>query len=48
MKKRAHERYVVRELENVYPKAGANGYKVMNLSRSGCAVQSHEALENQE
>ena len=45
MEKRKFERYRVRQFKSVHPQNQPFPYKVMNISKSGCAVRSSETLE---
>jgi hypothetical protein len=46
--KRGSERFAVRQFKNVYRQQRAFPYRVVNISKTGCAVESRMPLEERE
>jgi hypothetical protein len=48
MEKRTNERFVVRQLKNRIKQERSYPYRVVNLSKTGCAIESKTLLEKQD
>ncbi len=48
MEKRKNERYVVRQFKNAYRQKQSYPYRVTNISKSGCALESMTSFHEQD